>query len=466
LGQPHSVNEIRLVNEPAGTEQLADDRNRHTDFFAQDTWVLSDRLTLLLGIRFDRQETYYMDSALQPEQSDFFPTGVIPGRDVITWNMWAPRIGVTLDLSGTGKTVLKGHYGRYNNNAADIFYTVNPAGTAFQQFKFLDQNQNGIYDGQQELGPLVGQQGTVLGDDLEDIRGTAYNPNVDAAYVDEFGASLEHQLLDDTSLRFSYVRKQRKKMFYIWNRAQVLPLLEEGIPCGDEVFPCPPDPFTGEPITTLMRVPSRSAFAQDPIIDTFPDGMDRFDYDTVQVAFGRRFRGRFFLQGSFDYQWRNEPRNAAGDSRNPLTVDPIGAWFFQNHNPAVSNKQKNTSWGARFLARYVFPAEIAVSTNVRHQSGWPWSPIHRVNIPGSGTQPFFLENIENNRSDNVTIVDIRLDKSFRLSERVILTGLFDVYNLLNSNPETNFALRTGRSFGNIIAVLDPRVVKVGIRLQF
>jgi hypothetical protein len=37
---------------------------------------------------------------------------------------------------------------------------------------------------------------------------------------------------------------------------------------------------------------------------------------------------------------------------------------------------------------------------------------------------------------------------------------------MDSNPERNFSLRTGRSFGNIIAVLDPRVVKIGVRFQF
>jgi hypothetical protein len=467
MGRPHNVNEIQLVNEPIpGVGQMADDRNRHTDVFAQDTWVLSNRLTLLLGLRFGHQKTYYMDSVLHPEQADFFPTGVIPGQDVITWTTWAPRVGVTYDLTGAGKTILKGHYGRYYDNAADIFFTVNPAGIAFWWYKFLDPNQNGLYDGPHELGPVVRRQGTVLGDDLDEIKGTAYNPNLDAGYVDEFGASLEHQLWDATSLRFSYVHKQRRKTFNTWNRAQVLPLLEEGVPCGDAAFPCPADPFTGEPITTLERVPSGAAFAQDPVIDTFPGGTDRFDYDTVQVAFSRRFKGRFFLQGSFDYQWRNEPRNADGDSRNPLIVDPIGVWFFQNHNPAVSNKQKNTSWGARLLGRYVLPADVAVSANIRHQSGWPWAPIHRVNVPGSGTQPFFLEDLKNNRSDNVTIIDFRLEKAFQLGRRARLTGLFDVYNLFNSNPETNFVVRTGRNFQNIIAVLDPRVLKIGVRLQF
>jgi len=40
------------------------------------------------------------------------------------------------------------------------------------------------------------------------------------------------------------------------------------------------------------------------------------------------------------------------------------------------------------------------------------------------------------------------------------------YNLFNSNPETNFTIRTGGTFENIIAVLDPRAFKLGVRFQF
>ena len=42
----------------------------------------------------------------------------------------------------------------------------------------------------------------------------------------------------------------------------------------------------------------------------------------------------------------------------------------------------------------------------------------------------------------------------------------DFYNLFNGNAETNFILRTGGSFRGIIAALDPRAVKVGVRFQF
>jgi outer membrane receptor protein involved in Fe transport len=149
-----------------------------------------------------------------------------------------------------------------------------------------------------------------------------------------------------------------------------------------------------------------------------------------------------------------------------MVSDPLGVAFFQNHNAAVGNRQKSTNWGMRLLGRYVFPADVAVSANVRHQSGFPWAAIHRVNIPGTGTSPFFLESIQNNRSENVTIVDVRLEKAFRLGERARLTGMVDVYNLFNSNPETNFVLRTGSAFRGIIAALNPRAFKIGVRFQF
>ncbi len=75
-------------------------------------------------------------------------------------------------------------------------------------------------------------------------------------------------------------------------------------------------------------------------------------------------------------------------------------------------------------------------------------------------------NIKNNRSQNVNIVDLRVEKFFQVNDRMRLTAMLDFYNLFNSNPETNFTLRTGSSFRNIIAALDPRAMKIGVRFQF
>ena len=470
LGRANNVDEIALFSVPTEGRVGADNRDKTTSFFVQDTWTMNDRLTLNLGFRFGRQEAYYLDSELNPSFAEFFPTGTIEGQTLTTWNNLAPRLGVTYDVSGQGRAVIKGHYGRYYNNIADTLSTGNPANVAWVQDKFLDQNQNGLYDGPGELGNVVTQSGTV-GSSLAGARGTAVNPDLKAAFADEFSGSLEHEISADSSLRVSYVRKQQRNDYGRWNRAQQNPLFAgQGIPCGDAVFPCPVDPFTGQTLR-VQRVPASAANVQDQVIDTFPDSDG--DYDTVQLAYTRRFGDNFFLQGSGDYQWRDELLRADAEAQDPLTSDPLdvgcdvggATTCWQNHSLDVPFRQQNTNWGARVLARYVFPQEIGLSANVRYQSGWPWAPIHRVQIPGSGTLPIYLENVDQNRSESVTIVDVRVEKGFTLGPGRI-TGMIDMYNLFNSNSEVNFNLRTGTRFRNIIAALDPRAFKIGIRYQF
>jgi hypothetical protein len=463
LGRPNNVNEIQFYNVKADGANANDNRDTHTAFFVQDTWAPNSRLNLNLGFRFERQVASYVESTLDPAFPQFFPTGTIPGETLVTWNTFAPRLGITYDLGSDGKTVIKGHYGRYYANIADRLSSANPGGLAFQRFTFLDPNQNGLFDGEAELGPVVATQGTV-GPTIEGASGAAINRDLTPQYVDEFSASVEREVATDTSLRFSYVRKQARNEFGSWNHAQVLPLLESPVPFTTTCNGCP-GAFAGTTLD-LVRVPDAAANQQSSSIDTFPAGYGDDDYDTFQVAFQRRFSTDFFAQTSFDYQIRDERRRASGASGSPLTADPLSVFFWQNHNPSVDNIQSNSNWNFRLLGRYTLPKEIAFSANLRVQSGWPWAPIYTVNVPGSGNNNIFLEDIDNNYSEVVTLFDIRAEKAFTFGGRYKVVGMVDVYNLFNSNAETNFVLNTGSRFQNLIAALDPRAIKIGARFQF
>ena len=377
---------------------------------------------------------------------------------MLSWNELAPRLGIAFDLIGEGTTVVKAYYGRFLVNLAQKFQQAYPGAVTFEQYEFLDTNPNRLFDGPNELGGLVAR--------LES-GANAVNSELEASYTDEFNLSFEREIVTDASVRLSYVRKSLKDIFGLWNRAQELPLRTSGVPCGDASFPCPPSPSVG--FLSLIRVPSSAAFAQEQIYDTFPEG--EADYDVVQLAAERRFDGIFFVRGSFDYQWREEVRQASAESLSPSTSDPIrvssgGGAFFQNHHRDVSLLQKTADWQARLLARYQFPLEVGLSVSLRHQSGWSWAPIHRVRIPGSGTQPFFLEELRFRRSDKVTLLDLRLEKAFLYGDRHRVTAMLDLYNLGNTNAEINFVMRTGDDFQNVIAALDPRTLKIGLRWQF
>ena len=91
--------------------------SRNIGVFLDDTVRVNDRLTLNFGLRYDHNKAY---SAEQNEVDAFGnPTGtVFPSTDYYTWKYFSPRVGFNLKLTEDGRTVLKGHWGRYHRSIA------------------------------------------------------------------------------------------------------------------------------------------------------------------------------------------------------------------------------------------------------------------------------------------------------------------------------------------------------------
>src|SRR4030095_9774767 len=81
----------------------------------------------------------------------------------------------------------------------------------------------------------------------------------------------------------------------------------------------------GTEVFNMLDVPDTIADDTNATFDNWPDG--DFHYDTIELAFNKRFSDRFFFQSSFDHIWRNELRSADisnWGSTSPLVTDPIG----------------------------------------------------------------------------------------------------------------------------------------------
>ena len=142
-----------------------DNRNQRYSAYAQDRWSPNGRTTITGGLRWDYQRPFYEEGVRDPLITDvlgpssgalagqpIFVKQTTPGADIFTRNSFAPRIGVSYDVSGKGNTVLKAFYGRFYYNYADQFSGLNPGGANYKTFKFNDLNGNKVYDGPQELG--------------------------------------------------------------------------------------------------------------------------------------------------------------------------------------------------------------------------------------------------------------------------------------------------------------------------
>jgi hypothetical protein len=433
----------------------ADNRNRRLALFLQDRWAATTRVTLTLGVRYDRQRPYYRDSTLAPVLTDIFPAATIPGATLLERNTVAPRIGISVDPTGDTTSAIKAFYGRYYNNLASDFANLNPGGAASRTYRFTDPNGNRLYDGPQELGTLVATTGGTT---------TTLDPNLRVPHTDEFDVSYQRQFWGESSVRVAYVRKMVRDIYANFNIARdgqftvpyaasvVLRSVDGGIE-GTQVFNL-------LDIPTTLRGVVRNQFTNIP--DAVGGGS--YNYDTIELAFNKRFAGGLFVDSSFDYLRRDELRSNSA-STSAFSTDPLIIGYFQNVNPAVSNRQNSSTWQARASGRYQFPYAIGVGGNVQIQSGWPWARLVSAVLPNAGTQTFYLEDINNHRSDTVPLVGIRLDKGWRFGERK-LTTLLDVFNLLNSNAVTNFALSNGANFNKVLAALQPRTVQLGLRLEF
>ena len=131
-----------------------------------------------------------------------FAAQTTPSQSIFTRNSFAPRLGVSYDVTGKGNTVLKGFYGRYYYNYADSFSNLNPGGANYKTFRFLDQNGNRLYDGPSELGLLANSSGGTS---------TTVNPDMKKPYADEYDLSIERQFWGESSVRVAYVRKQHEQ---------------------------------------------------------------------------------------------------------------------------------------------------------------------------------------------------------------------------------------------------------------
>jgi hypothetical protein len=115
-----------------------------TGYFAQDDWKVNHRLTLNLGVRYDLFTHPYEVHNQQSNYDIATNTLIVAGQNGASrslidtnFNNFAPRIGFSYDVFGTGKTALRGGYG--------IYYVLDRGGVGNQLSNNPDFNGTSDY---------------------------------------------------------------------------------------------------------------------------------------------------------------------------------------------------------------------------------------------------------------------------------------------------------------------------------
>jgi hypothetical protein len=454
-----AVNQVDLYNTPTSpTNDVVYDAA-----WISDTWKITDRLTLNLGGRVERYRDGWNDQEFvpnghpmladwnDPTYRAFVAPVTVAARTVAQTTDFAPRAGVAFNLSGDNRTVMKVFWGRFNFNSADeLADQENPVGRAQLRYAFADANGNRLLDGPSELGRLISTQG---GGGFVRI-----DRDLDRPTASELSFSLERELIPALSGRVSYVYKNIRNL---WDEVDAVRTPAYTVPYT--IVDRGADNIAGSADDQTFQTFDRPASIGSDRVYTNPDN-NKADFNTLEVALNRRFTNRWMLLTSFGYTWLNQIHGSSttvsSGNGQSFSYRPSDLLFGDN------GYETSTLWNYKAIGRYTLPFEIGMSGSWKVQSGGNWGRSLSVAFPGDGTRTVRVEPVTANRAETVQILDVRFDKSMRIRGSARVTAMIDAFNLTNAGTVTTFRNATGATYKEVTALLDPRIVRFGIRLDF
>jgi hypothetical protein len=438
--------------------------------FAQDKWRVTNRTTISLGLRYDVE--------VQPILELDNPAFPDPQKYPLDTNNIAPRVGVTYDIGGDGRGVLRGGYGRfYDKTHFELISAILTAGTFsdsfIAQFPATGNADPGPSNGVLPLDPMLRGGPTVNRALLESLyppgsrvrnTGTVTQDNPDRVipHTDQITAGYERQLWSTISVSADYVHASAREQFMLQD-------LNPGLRA------------TTSRTAPLVRInPAYVGAVNQPI------NVGSIDYDALEVAFVKRFASDYSYRVSY----------TLGNSRGNTTGNGIPVSGFQvlddlnldlNEGPTNVDRRHNlvisgqalvpktsgltVAWVARALSGSHFT--LLDSTTDPDRNGTFAEPLPSGHYESTGRNPWNVD-FESKRNGatgpGLFQLDLRLGYRLRPGGVRTLDVFVDVFNVTNrANFENPTGDRRSTDFLNLTALRAgavPTTAQFGARLGF
>jgi hypothetical protein len=431
---------VRLHNNADSWSALAT-----TSAFVTDTWTI-DKLTLNLGVRFDRYRVWLPEQALAEQRFVPAPLSFAEVSEVVVFNHIVPRLGAIYDLAGDGRTVLKANWGRFFfNPGVNLADAVNPnTANQYADYAWNDVNGDRVFQ--------EGEQG-VLQQRFGGAAGAAIDPELENSYTDEASFFLEREVMRNLGLRAGYVWKKDNNG---WQ--QINPL---------RPFSAYNVPVTVTETTTGQQFQIFNLDDPTRGVTQFTTNIDGYEgtYRTIELAANKRQANRWSLTASLSYTWTEEYSRTYFNNVFATAVSNFSLFGAYPTNPNEHTFNEFTNWNLKLHGTFDAGWGVRVTPVLKSQSGAPYGRVVSLQT-NYGAQLFLAEPIGERRQDTVSVLDFRVEKQLRIADRARLGLFFDLFNALNSNTAVNINWRSGATFEKATTVLAPRIAKFGVKFDW
>ncbi len=455
-GVPGTPSQIKIYNTPV----VPSDHDNTYAWYFKDSWRPSSRLTVNLGIRWERQHSFLpaQSYAGARDWSTVFPAGSFPKIEVQKLTRAVPRTGIAWDLGGKG--VVKATFGLYNYMLGDTYADAfNRNATASAIFTWHDRNHDKLYQpGEVNLDPN--------GPDFKSITAASnqiLNPNLKSPNTWETTASYERELAANMGLRLMYVYK----------------LVSDSIvnSTGSTVSINTLRPYSAWSVPITRRDPG-----PDGILGTADDGgsVTLYDYsaayrgagfvnsqivnatnadhfNSVEATLTKRFSSRWTGQVSYFTVKNHRWLASVFGSPNDLFFPVDDTW----------------SWAGNVTGSYRLPGDVSLSLQSRNGLLGQRTYIFRQADPDrgpaiaqNGNTTLRLEPFGKEKVAAQNILNFRAGKNFAIGGGRRIDIDVDIFNVLNAATPTAANFQSGPTFGYVTGVIPARIARLGVRFQF
>ena len=457
LDKPHpTYGDGRINLTTLGTEDGASAVRSHiyrVGGFFHDSMTIAQRFTLNFGLRVDYVSGGIPGVTDNPADSlaqavgefymvpkyGFNPFGLLQYEEwdpAMTLLQITPTFGLTYDLFGDGKTVLKSSFGRYPEALVTaVFESVYPAGGRTFNFYWWDLNGNR----QPDAPPIDAYKhyGASPAGMMSTLFKERIDPNITSPYVNEAVFAVEHELVSNLKVSLSYIWKDWKNVmgdqYYDFNTGSYWSKEDSGywIPFTTTI-PAYGN-FPAQEVT--MYFLSKDAPEQVTRLRNIDDA--KRTYQAFELSFIKRMSHGWQLGGSLVISSLkgNYPVSTSGFVWNRNFRDPN--WYIN----ADGNLPSSRPLQIKLYGSAQLPAGFLGSFFFVHSSGSPWQRTITVVPPSSwaeannvSTQSFSI-NVEPRGSrwtESTSILDLRLEKRFEIKDYGFLSVFVDIYNVLGN----------------------------------
>jgi hypothetical protein len=449
--------------------------------YGQDRWTI-DQFTVNLGVRYDHFRGGYPEQFRGPVT--YLPNQNYSSEAVTSMSLHdvTPRMGVSYDLFGNGKTAVKATLGKY---ALAVFTIGNPLGVATTATRtWTDVDQDFVVDC--DLPNMAAQSAVTTGSvdtcgagpanfgTLNSVaqfdEATRFGWN-NRLYNWEFSTSVQHEIVPRVAIDVGYFRR----WFGNFQVTQV-----RGRTAADF------DPYSVvAPIDS--RLPDGGGYTIDGLYDLKLSavGAPVVNYTALARDFGEQTEHWNGMDASVNARLQNGIVLQGGVSTGRTTTDNCDV--VDNPELGINPSTRNCRVQADFLTQvkllgtYLLPKVdvnvaatfqstpgVLLAANRVYSNGATNPEVIWQGVPArafsAGTATVNLLTPGDMYGDRVNQFDLRFGRAFRFGPRRASVNL-DIYNLFNANPvmqeNANYAVwRTPQR------IMDARLFKISGQLDF